>query len=338
MLGCSHAGRVFGQLVLGTLFSTLFGTLLFLHALMAAAAEPVRVTSVTGSVEYRPGPDASWQAVEAGMTLPVPMEIRTHANGEAALDQAGSSFQVKSDSHVTLQATPEDRDGLVSRIKQWFGTVFYSVERKPDEFSVETPFLVSTVKGTRFVIVSGESASFVTLVEGSLEVLDIDSGQRELLIPGDVVGSGADQAGVQTFHSETRTAGAASTETTVPSGQSEVEDREGEAEREFESALDNLAEIATEQQVVDDIAQEDVTAPDDDMPGEDGSSGDDDMQPVGPGVPDDGGDDDMGSGGGDHDDDEHDDDDHDHGEGDGHGHDHGHGHGHDDDDEEDDDD
>ena len=74
--------------------------------------------------------------------------------------------------------------------------MFYEVERQPDTFSVETPFLVATVKGTQFTIVDTETSSLVTLSEGKLEVVDLKTGETRLLSPDDIASVSGEQAGI----------------------------------------------------------------------------------------------------------------------------------------------
>ncbi|OEY65639.1 FecR domain-containing protein [Marinobacter sp. X15-166B] len=180
---------------------TFLGLAVLLLACVSMAAEPVRVAQMTGTVQYRGNADQPWQAAEAGMSVAVPVEFQALADGEGTLAQAGSEFELKSGAHIALHAKAPDAGGLVTRVKQWIGTVFYRIERQPDQFSVETPFLVSTVKGTRFVVVSTETSTTVTLTEGALEVRDLATGQTRLLAPGDVAGAGAEQAGLRYFQS-----------------------------------------------------------------------------------------------------------------------------------------
>ncbi|MGP4844854.1 FecR domain-containing protein [Marinobacter sp. 1Y8] len=219
----------------------------------ALAAEPVRVESLSGTVQFRANPGDTWQTVSAGMVLPAPSDIKTSANSEAVLVQSGSTFELKSGSQISLKAGDREPEGLVTRIKQWFGTVFYTIERQPDQFSVETPFLVSTVKGTRFVIVSNDTSSLVTLTEGSLEIEDLASGQVQMLAPGEIAGSGASQAGVKSF--KQTPARASNPAESMPSADAPGEVVEGnEAANDFTSALDTMTEVATQQQAEANVA------------------------------------------------------------------------------------
>src|SRR5690554_5055069 len=268
-------------------------------ATLSVAAEQVRIDEVSGQVRFRANESEVWKQAEAGMSIHAPVEFQALAGGSGLLSQSGSEFELKAGSHITLQSDDASSGGLVSKIKQWFGTVFYRIERQPDQFSVETPFMVSTVKGTRFVIVSTKTSSIVTLTEGSLEVLDIASGETLMLAPGDVAGIGAEQAGIQS-HKQTTLKSASPAGSGASGFQPAMEGEQSS----FESQLEGMAEIASEQEIL--------------APGDGDGDGD--------------GHGDHGKGHG------HGHNDHGNGHGHGHGHGHddhgnGHGHGHDDDDD-----
>ncbi|MFV8569595.1 hypothetical protein ACNQ6O_00160 [Marinobacter sp. SBS5] len=218
----------------------LVGVSLLLLATLSMALEPVRLESVSGQVQYRVNDHDPWKPAEKGLSVQAPVEFQALADGSALLSQAGSEFELKGGARIALHANPSEPDGLVNRIKQWFGTVFYRIERQPDEFSVETPFLVSTVKGTRFVIVTTETSSLVTLTEGALEVLDIASEQTQMMAPGDVVGVGEVQAGIQTFQQSEQKNKAAAGESTSSAKPVVVQEP-----ARFEDQLEELVELGS---------------------------------------------------------------------------------------------
>lgn len=291
--------RFFYVLKKSKICRVLLGLSALLLATMSMAAERVRVEEISGTVQFRANASEAWQEAEAGMTVSAPVEFQTLAGGYGLLVQSGSEFELKSGSHIALQAGSAEPDGLVSKVKQWFGTVFYRIERQPDQFSVETPFLVSTVKGTRFVIVSTQSSSTVTLTEGSLEVLDIATGSVRMLEPGDVAGIGAEQAGIRSFKQAPQKAA-----TTAGSEISVFQPAMDDTQNNFESALEAMTEVASEQALIAVDSSDTNQNTDDDGDGDDGS-----------------GDDTGGGNGNGHSD---------HGNGNGNGHD---GHDHDDDDD-----
>ncbi|MEX0605703.1 MAG: FecR domain-containing protein [Marinobacter sp.] len=258
----------------------------------ALSAEPVTADTVTGQVEFRMPKSQEWQPMATGMRLDLPSEIRAGQNSGARLSQQGSTFTLKSNTRVTLEPPAEEPEGLVKRVKQWLGTVLYRIERRPDEFSVETPFLVSTVKGTEFVVVSSDTGSFVTLMEGSLEVEDLASGELQMMQDGDVVEAGTSE-GMRSLETSTSPdgggdAGQPNVSGASAEGLASEEVGSGADDGGFGEELESLREMEAEQRAEDDVNED--MAPEDDlgMEGEEdgGPSGDDE----GPGdeeVPDD---------------------------------------------------
>ncbi|WP_286221196.1 FecR domain-containing protein [Marinobacter apostichopi] len=175
--------------------TSLFLVILFLLFADVARAEPVVIEAMTGTAEFRNHSEDAWQPLNAGDALKVPVEIQTGPDSSVQIGQSGTFFDVSAETRLHLSTNDASSDGLISRVKQWFGTVFYDVERQPDTFKVETPFLVSTVKGTQFTIVSTDEASFVTLKEGRLEVVDNKTGTRRILNPGDIASVSGDGTG-----------------------------------------------------------------------------------------------------------------------------------------------
>lgn len=242
-------------------------SILLVSLVPVAWAAPLTVDSVRGDVEFRQAANEPWQDLVRGGALSLPVEVRTGAESSARLVQGGSSFALRSDTRVTIKARVDQPEGLVERIQQWLGTVLYRIERRPDEFSVETPFLVSTVKGTEFVVVSARDSSFVTLFEGSLEVENLGSGERQLMESGDVLEvNETSEMRILTSDSMENAASDDSFETDESaSGELDFEAGEEEADAAaFAEELESLRE--TEQQEIEDLGEED------EIGNEDGSS------------------------------------------------------------------
>jgi hypothetical protein len=103
-----------------------------------------------------------------GAKLFLPVEIRTGPDGSIDLEQLGSKLHLGPDATMLL---PQARDNAVDSIKQSTGTVLYNIKsRKEHPLSVETPYLVSVVKGTLFTVAVEEHAATVALMEGSLDI------------------------------------------------------------------------------------------------------------------------------------------------------------------------
>ena len=133
----------------------------------ASAAESLTITRVSGSVKV--AVDGREVAVRAGSTVNVPARIETGADGSLQAEQASSTLDVGPNSVVLL---PGVAGRTVEKIIQNRGRVLYSVKpRKARTFSVETPYLVSVVKGTMFTVAIDGHSTAVSLLEGSVELV-----------------------------------------------------------------------------------------------------------------------------------------------------------------------
>ena len=141
-------------------------------ALLIAAghvqAAEVTVTASSGPVTLTAAGHPVAATVAAKLNLP--LEIHTGATGTVDLLQLGSRVHVGPNSVLVLPDTATS-DGPVDRILQKAGYVLYNIKtRKEHPLAVETPYLVSVVKGTVFTIAVEDHAATVALMEGSLDI------------------------------------------------------------------------------------------------------------------------------------------------------------------------
>lgn len=157
----------------------------------AGEAPAITVDSYKRTVEVQQA-NGSWRAYD-GEELSLPFAIRTGKKSRVALSQGDTKIKINSNSELHLASaapSPSSRAaGFIALIKQKLGAAIYKVEKHPGEFRVETPHLVSVVKGTRFTVTSGKQKSFVSVTEGLVEVTNIGSGLRAMARPGDVISS-----------------------------------------------------------------------------------------------------------------------------------------------------
>lgn len=135
------------------------------------------------------GPD-NWRTIKPGQTLTAPFSVRTAVTGQAILIRGDDTLLVAPKSVIEVRAARHSDAGLITRILQTIGSLVYQVEKRPRQrFEVETPYLVSVVKGTTFTISVTEHETLVSLEEGSLEVLSNDGTHRGLMKPGEMARS-----------------------------------------------------------------------------------------------------------------------------------------------------
>ncbi len=117
------------------------------------------------------------ESLRAGST------VETGEDGRVVLVRGDESIIV---SPRTSLALPEHNDnGMATTILQSFGTILLQVEKRAKQhFEVETPFLAAVVKGTKFTVTVDQSGAAVHVVEGAVEVIDLDTGDVGMVRPG----------------------------------------------------------------------------------------------------------------------------------------------------------
>lgn len=152
----------------------LFGAFIMILTLASsqvcfAQATSVTIARVSGSVKVL----TSGQVVtpQVGAQLSTPLKVETGADGSLRIEQASSTVDIGPNSVILLPGP----SGTTEKIIQNLGRALYSVKpRKARTFSVETPYLVSVVKGTLFSVTIEDQATSVALLEGSVELVADD--------------------------------------------------------------------------------------------------------------------------------------------------------------------
>lgn len=121
-----------------------------------------------------------------GGLVTVPTEHYTTIAGERSvlrLDD-GTRVQLDTDSGISAAITPRDREVSLTK-----GRAYFEVRHDP-----RRPFVVTvdhdatvTARGTKFDVFRRENAIDVVLYEGSVEVVNLASGERRTLAPGQSV-------------------------------------------------------------------------------------------------------------------------------------------------------
>ena len=168
---------------------------------LAAAAPTAR--AAVAVLEQMTGQPTIHEVGEAGarhVSLPrrgarytLPIEIETGPADSATFRLPDGDVSVAPSTIMRVAAPVRRRDGVLQRIFQEAGSSLFAVDRHETEhFEVETPFLVSVVKGTLFSVVVHDDGATVALHDGRLQVNSPDGGRSVELRPGDVAFSGRD--------------------------------------------------------------------------------------------------------------------------------------------------
>jgi hypothetical protein len=164
----------------------------------AAAADTATalLTQVTGNptiVELTGGAPRNVSYAVAGRSYGLPLEIETGERDSATFALPNSVIEVSPNTLMRVVAPERTGGGVVQRVLQQGGSSLFRVHRGTiDRFQVETPFLVSVVKGTVFNVLVQDDGATVSLQEGRLEVDSVDARQSVILSPGDVAFAGRD--------------------------------------------------------------------------------------------------------------------------------------------------
>ena len=191
--------------------SMLLGTRAF--AAEQATAVLARVSGTPIVYELWAGKPRQVSSVAQGKQYRLPIEIETGVNDSATFALVNSVIEVSPNGLMRIVA-PENRDvGVVQRVLQQAGSSLFRVHRGTmDRFQVETPFLVSVVKGSVFNVLVRDDGATVSLQEGRLQVNSLDARQTVDLAPGDVAFAGRDGA-LKLLKVEVTDAGARTRET-----------------------------------------------------------------------------------------------------------------------------
>jgi hypothetical protein len=129
-----------------------------------------------------------WAPLERGGTVASGQFLYADGNARAVLERDGQQITVGSSTHIMIEDRPGG--GEFTTVYEQIGTVTVDVDaRDVDYFAVRTRQLAAVVKGTRFTVRAGESASEVAVRRGVVNVqdpvghrqVDVKSGQTASL-------------------------------------------------------------------------------------------------------------------------------------------------------------
>ncbi|HEY9099389.1 MAG TPA: FecR domain-containing protein [Thiobacillus sp.] len=142
--------------------------------------------SATGSVSVKgAAADGTALVASTGARLKAPFIVQTGADGGLTLTHDEDTLTIRPNTVTSVPTATATHSGITTRIRQSLGAVFYQVQhRVQDRFEVETPYLVSVVKGTTFNIHVTDLSTTVVLIEGRLLVHTPDMKSQVMLEPG----------------------------------------------------------------------------------------------------------------------------------------------------------
>lgn len=143
------------------------------------------IVEISGSVTITDEFGQRVKDAHEGIVLVPPVSMFTGSDGRLVLVHGQDHLTVSSNTRLDIPQSQSSDTSLITRIKQSLGSILYQVgHRLNGGFEVDTPFLVSVVKGTTFNILVTEDATTVALIEGQLLVHTPDSKLHLMLEPG----------------------------------------------------------------------------------------------------------------------------------------------------------
>jgi FecR-like protein len=140
------------------------------------------VQKTTGSAVYQSA-QLRMTPLRKGVILNRGATVRTGTNGKVLLVRDAESVFIGPHSIAAIAAHPTP--GMRTTVLLQKGKLDLSVNTKSrPHFSIETPYLVAIVKGTKFQVTSFASRSEVTVKEGRVRVKALASGKYADLDPG----------------------------------------------------------------------------------------------------------------------------------------------------------
>ena len=162
--------------------------------LLTASAEAAEwwIERMSGNVQIHDG--ESWIRLNADRELNAGDSIWTGRNGRIHLknDQGSVLLAPRSLVKIPAQSLPNN----FSVLFQTHGTVSADVDkRRTRHFSIQTPYLAAIVKGTEFDVEIERKQTNVSVSEGLVGVVDIDTGETVDVPAGSEVSSAAKAGG-----------------------------------------------------------------------------------------------------------------------------------------------
>ncbi|MDH3195807.1 MAG: FecR family protein, partial [Hyphomicrobiales bacterium] len=150
------------------------------------------IERMSGNVQVHDG--TSWVMLDEGRVLNAGDSIWTGRNGRILLmnDQGSVLLAPRSLVKIPAQALPRN----FSVLFQTHGNVTAEVDkRRTRHFSIQTPYLAAVVKGTEFEVDIKKKQTNVTVSEGLVGVVDIDTGETVDVPAGSTVSNAAEAGG-----------------------------------------------------------------------------------------------------------------------------------------------
>jgi len=167
-----------------------------------------------GPVQYREKAQNSsevspWSTARKAEALVAPVNIKTGDGARLTLQRQGDIITIGSNSVIQIPAEKIEEGNALIRVIQSLGNALFQIEKKSAsslksrQFEVETPYLVSVVKGTTFSIQVDNTQAVVNLIEGRLQVNAININDSVILTSGQIAVMSENDTNIKVLDSDT---------------------------------------------------------------------------------------------------------------------------------------
>lgn len=134
-----------------------------------------QVSQVEGTAQTRSTEDltggSDWRNLSVGENLTGPAYLRTSPDSRIILNHRNDRITIASSTLLKLEKETYTETGILTKIVQTVGYALFNIEKNSGRRNeVETPYLVSVVKGTTFSVQVSPNGATVNLIEGRLQV------------------------------------------------------------------------------------------------------------------------------------------------------------------------
>ena len=141
-------------------------------------AEPVRIVSVEGSVNWARAGLAQWEAAQTNQLLQVGDRLRTAPDSRAAVQFSDQSVKRLGELTTLTIAAPEGQEKAAFELER--GRVFFKSWEQPNQIRFKTRTVSGAIRGTEFNLeVAEDGRTVLTLING---VVDLENAVGQLAL------------------------------------------------------------------------------------------------------------------------------------------------------------
>ncbi len=127
----------------------------------------------------------TWQPIARGASIPDGTVVRSLSSGYADFVRGTETVSVSPNTEINIADTAAAGTKPFTTVTEYFGTVAVEADvEHVQHFAVVTPYLAAVVKGTKFIVTSGQNGGGVAVTRGHVEVISQSDHSHVLISVG----------------------------------------------------------------------------------------------------------------------------------------------------------